>query len=66
MPYIPYFAPKTESIHIYKKTYRDFIKTGQNMVYVGKIWYSLCDIHFNKKIVAQDIHHKKTYKIKER
>ena len=46
MPYIPYFA---ESIHIYKKTYRDFIKTGQNMVYVGKIWYSLCNIHFNEK-----------------
>ena len=63
MPYIPYLAPKTESIDIYKKTYRNFIKTGQNMVYVGKIWYMwakygiLYAIYIlMKKIVAQDKH----------
>ena len=60
MPYIPYFAPKTESVHIYKKTYRDFIKRGKKWYMWAKYgmgYYSLCDIHINEKlIVAQDIH----------
>ena len=61
LPYIPYLAPKTESIHIYKKTYRDFTKVGQNMVYQGKKWYkvlfALCDIQFNEKTCSTSSFH---------